>query len=185
VSAPASLLDVLPTLVELGSDGRAADYAVPVDGHSLVPALEGTRGKPAAGAHGGEVIGEYLAESAIAPVVMIRRDRLKFIHSPVDSDQLYDLASDPQERVNLAVRAEHARVVTDFRAEIARRWSLPTLHAEVLASQRRRHLVYAALRSGRYTPWDFQPLRDASRLYVRNDQELNDIEAMARFPRLP
>jgi choline-sulfatase len=55
----------------------------------------------------------------------------------------------------------------------------------VLASQRRRHLVYAALRSGRYTPWDFQPFRDASRHYVRNDQELNDIETMARFPRLP
>jgi hypothetical protein len=25
-------------------------------------------------------------------------------------------------------------------------------------------------------------LRDASRLYVRNDQDLGDLEAMARFP---
>ncbi len=178
VSASRSLLDVLPTLVELGSDGRTPDYAVPVDGHSLVPSLEGN------GAHSGEVIGEYLAEAAIAPVLMIRRDNLKFVHSPADPDQLYDLGTDPQERINLAARAEHAAVVAGFRAEVARRWSLPTLHAEVLASQRRRHLVYAALRSGRYTPWDFQPQRDASRLYVRNDQELNDIEAMARFPRL-
>ncbi len=185
VSAPASLLDVLPTLVELGSAGRAVDYAVPLDGHSLVPALEGRSAKQGTDSHEPEVIGEYLAESAIAPVVMIRRDRLKFIHSPVDPDQLYDLAADPQERVNLAARSTHAKVVAELRAEVARRWSLPALHAEVLASQRRRHLVYAALRSGRYTPWDFQPLRDASRLYVRNDQELNDIEAMARFPRLP
>ena len=52
------------------------------------------------------------------------------------------------------------------------------------ASQQRRHFVYAALRSGRFQPWDFQPLRDATRLYIRNDQELNDLEAMARFPRL-
>ena len=131
------------------------------------------------------MFGEYLAESAIAPVVMIRREQLKFVHSPADPDQLYDLASDPQERVNLAGRAEHATMVASFRAEVARRWSLPALHAEVLASQRRRHLVYAALRTGGYTPWDFQPRRDASRLYVRNDQELNDIEAMARFPRAP
>jgi choline-sulfatase len=181
VSAPASLLDVLPTLVELGSEGRAVDYATAVDGTSLVPAIEGSRRLSGTG----EVIGEYLAEGAIAPVVMIRRGNLKFVHSPADPDQLYDLHADPQERTNLAARSEHAADVAAFRTEVARRWSLPALHAEVLASQRRRHLVYAALRSGRYTPWDFQPLRDASRLYVRNDQELNDIEAMARFPRLP
>ena len=28
-------------------------------------------------------------------------------------------------------------------------------------------------------------MRDASRLYIRNDQELNDTEAMARFPPAP
>ena len=88
------------------------------------------------------------------------------------------------ERVNLAARPDQATQVAAFRAEVARRWSLDTVHGEVLASQRRRHLVYAALREGRYTPWDFQPQRDASRLYVRNDQELNDLEAMARFPRI-
>jgi choline-sulfatase len=44
--------------------------------------------------------------------------------------------------------------------------------------------VYDALRKGRYEPWDFQPVRDATRLYIRNDQELNDLEAMARFPPL-
>jgi choline-sulfatase len=187
VSAPASLLDILPTLVELGGEGRAVDYAAPLDGHSLVPLLEGGQRQEAAGngAAAHEVVGEYLAEAAIAPVVMIRRENLKFVHSPVDPDQLYDLAADPQERVNLATGGNHAAVVASFRSEVARRWSLPALNAEVLASQRRRHLVYAALRSGRYTPWDFQPRRDASRLYVRNDQELNDIEAMARFPRLP
>jgi choline-sulfatase len=54
----------------------------------------------------------------------------------------------------------------------------------VLASQQRRHFVYTALRRGRFQPWDFQPIRDASRLYIRNDQELNDLESMARFPRL-
>jgi len=67
---------------------------------------------------------------------------------------------------------------------VSRRWSLTSLHAQVIASQKRRHMVYAALRAGRYRPWDYQPLRDATRLYIRNDQELNDLEAMARFPPL-
>jgi choline-sulfatase len=188
VATPASLLDILPTLVELGSPGSPPGYAAPLDGRSLVAELSGkpatVAGSPAVA---GEVIGEYLAEAAIAPIVMIRRGRHKFVHSPVDPDQLYDLAADPDERINLAAGArtgsEAATMVAGFRAEVAQRWSLKSVHADVLASQQRRHMVYAALRSGRYTPWDFQPRRDATRQYVRNDQELNDIEAMARFPR--
>ncbi len=174
VAQPASLLDILPTLRELAQSGKQV-YAAPIDGHSLIPALEG-RGGPA------EVVGEYLAEGAIAPVVMIRRADHKFIHCPVDPDQLYDLERDPRELVNLAPRPEAAALVAEFRAEVARRWNLTELHAAVLASQQRRHFTYAALRQGRYEPWDFQPKRDATRLYIRNDQELNDLEAMARFP---
>ena len=75
-------------------------------------------------------------------------------------------------------------MVADFRSEVARRWALSALHPAVLASQRRRHFVYAALREGRYVPWNFQPIRDASRLYIRNDQQLNEQEHLARFPRL-
>ena len=177
VSESASLLDVLPTLVDLASEGEALAYAAPIDGRSLLPALEG-------GAEPGQVVGEYLAEGAVAPIVMIRRGRYKFVHSAPDPDQLYELTADPDERVNLSSRADCAAMVAEFRAEVARRWSLDEVHQAVLASQRRRHLVYAALREGRYRPWDHQPSRDASRLYIRNDQELNDLEALARFPPL-
>jgi choline-sulfatase len=176
VAASASLLDLLPTLAEIAGDGAPRSYAAPLDGRSLLEDLEGGR-------RSGEVVGEYLAEGAIAPIVMIRRGAYKFVHSPVDPDQLYDVAADPNERSNLASRPEGAAMAAEFRAEIARRWNLPAIHAEVLASQQRRHFVYAALRHGRYRSWDFQPLRDASRLYIRNDQELNDLESMARFPK--
>jgi choline-sulfatase len=180
----ASLLDILPTLAELAHGGAAPTYAAPIGGHSLVPALQGGRGP-------GEVIGEYLAEGAIAPIVMIRRGRHKFVHSPADPAQLYDLVADPDELVNLAavpqVRtdltvADAQALLARFRAEVAQRWQLPAIHEAVLGNQRQRHFVYQALRAGRYQPWDFQPIRDASRLYIRNDQELNDLEAMARFP---
>ncbi len=95
------------------------------------------------------MIGEYLAEGAIAPLVMIKRGRYKFVHCPVDPDQLYDLAEDPEELVNLAQAPSQQPRVRDFRAEVERRWDLPALHAAVLDSQRRRHLVYQALRAGR------------------------------------
>jgi choline-sulfatase len=176
VSASTSLVDVLPTLCDLAG-ASAARYVTDLDGRSLLPACQG-------GDAADEVIGEYLAEGAIAPLVMIRRGRYKFVHSPVDPDQLYDLQADPDERRNLAADAGQAQILAAFRAEVARRWDLPALHESVLLSQRRRHLVYESLRQGRYTPWDFQPLRDATKLYIRNDQDLPDLEAMARFPPL-
>ena len=94
------------------------------------------------------------------------------------------LTTDPDVRVNLAGHAAQAALVQELLAEVARRWNLSQLNGEVLASQQRRHFVYTSLRQGRFQPWDYQPIRDASRLYIRNDQELNDLEAMARFPRL-
>jgi choline-sulfatase len=178
----ASLVDLLPTLVELGGGQGNREYAEPVDGLSLVPMLTGAGGGGRAAQP--DVVGEYLAEGAIAPIVMIRRGRFKFVHSSADPDQLYDLEADPLELRNLADSAEQARTVAAFCDEVSRRWSLTALHAQVIASQSRRHLVYAALRVGRYQPWDYQPVRDATRLYIRNDQELNDLEAMARFPPL-
>ena len=177
VAEAVSLIDVLPTLVDLAEPGAAARLPTPADGRSLLPHLRGD------GGHDG-VLGEYLAEGAIAPIVMIRRGGLKFIHSPADPDQLYDVAADPQERTNLAAHPAHAEQIALFRAEVASRWNLPALHESVLASQARRHLIDAAARNGRFHSWDHQPFQDAAQQYMRNHLALDDLEAMARFPRV-
>ncbi len=175
-SGAVSLIDVLPTLVDLAG-GDAARLASPIDGRSLLPQLRRDGGPD-------EVLGEYLAEGAVAPVVMIRRGPLKFIHSPADPDQLYDLANDPDEMRNLATDPAFADRVAAFRVEVARRWDIEAIDRAVRESQQRRHLVDAALMTGTPKPWDFQPFRDASKQYMRNTMDLDDLEAMARFPRV-
>jgi choline-sulfatase len=115
---------------------------------------------------------------------MIRRGSLKYIHCPPDLDRLYDLAADPEELDNIAAHSPQDERLRALQAECARRWDLPHLHAQVLASQKRRHLVSRALQQGQQTSWDFQPVRDASQLYMRNHMKLDDLEAMARFPRV-
>ncbi len=176
VAASVSLVDVLPTLVEIAG-GEVAHLASAIDGRSLVPHLAGQGGHD-------EVVGEYFAEGAAAPLVMLRRGPWKFVHSPADPDQLYDLVTDPEELHNLAGGPEFAARLAEFRAEVARRWDLDALDRDVRESQRRRRLVDAALMTGVTKAWDYQPFRDATKQYMRNTLDLDDLEAMARFPRV-
>jgi choline-sulfatase len=175
VASAVSLADILPTLVEIGLDGDGPTSLHDIDGRSLLPHLTG-------GAGHDEALGEYLAEGAIAPIVMIRRARHKFVFGPPDPDQLYDLLADPDERLNLAEMPEHQELRLRFRDEVSRRWDLPALERAVRESQHRRHLVATALSAGVQTSWDYQPPRDASREYIRNHSELDAIEERARFP---
>jgi choline-sulfatase len=173
VDANVSLLDLLPTLTDLAGLERPAD----LDGHSLLPHLDGSGGHD-------EAIGEYLGEGVIAPLLMIRRGSWKYIHSPADPDQLYNLADDPDELVNLADDPVQAGHIAAFRAEVAERWNLVAVERDVLASQARRRIVGAANAIGRQPVWDWQPQRDASRDYIRSHMDLELLEAVARFPRV-
>jgi choline-sulfatase len=175
VPTAVSTIDLLPTLVALTGDGDPSAVIGPLDGRSLMPHLSGNPDRD-------EVVAEYLAEGAIAPIVMIRRGPHKFIHSPADPDQLFDLASDPDEQANLASDPASAGLVSGFRQEIAARWNLQTLDREVRQSQQRRLFVSRALGTGVQVPWDFAPRYDASRRYIRNHMDLAVLEDMARFP---
>ena len=175
VAAAVSTMDLLPTLAGLAHDGDPSGIVGPLDGRSLLPHLSGVPDRD-------EVVAEYLAEGAVAPIVMIRRGRHKFVHSPADPDQLYDLASDPHERVNLAGDPAAAALAGEFRREAAARWDLAALDREVRRSQRRRIAVSEALGTGTPALWDFTPAYGASRRYIRNHMDLADLEKMARFP---
>ena len=138
--------------------------------------LQGARGHD-------EAIGEYMAEGSNASLVMIRRGRYKFIHSSQDPALLFDLQADPDELENLAAAPQHQVLTAAFMDEARSRWDMPALHAQVLASQRRRRFVYAALSQGKLHSWDHQPVVDASQQYMRNHIDLDDLERRARYPR--
>jgi choline-sulfatase len=178
VKQPVSLADLTPTLADLARPGLSDELARPVDGRSLVPLLLGAPEDPDA-----TVAGEYLAESALAPMVMLRRGRWKFIHTPSDPDQLFDVESDPLELLDLAGEAEHSAVVEEFREEVRRRWDLQAVERAVRESQQARLAVFRALRQGVTFPWDFQPARPASTQYTRNTMDVAERDRMARFPR--
>ncbi|SCY84650.1 choline-sulfatase [Paracoccus tibetensis] len=171
VDQPVSTIDVLPTLCDLA--GLPMDEIAPwTDGVSL-----------AQGGERGPVPMEYAAEGSVAPLVALRDGRWKYVQCAADPEMLFDLETDPDERVNLAADPAHTDTLARLRGMAGGRWNLDAFDAEVRQSQARRWIVYEALRNGAYYPWDHQPLQKASERYMRNHMDLNVLEDSQRFPR--
>ena len=175
VKQPVSTMDILPTLADLaGIDlGSMSSW---LDGESLVGV---TSGKASRGA----VAMEYAAEASIAPMVCLREGQYKLTLCLADPPQLFDLDTDPHETTNIAENPVHADVFQRLVEQTRLRWNLGRFDADIRTSQARRHVVYDALRSGAYYPWDFQPLQKASERYMRNHMDLNVLETSKRYPR--
>jgi choline-sulfatase len=157
VSEPVSLLDVLPTVLDaVGYDGER----LPLHGESFADLLGGGGGPRRT------VLSEYHVEKVRAPCFMARRGRHKLIHVHGHGDQLFDLDADPDERHDLAGRPEVGDVERELLAAILERFDPDEIEAAGAASVRRRDLVRRALeRNG--TSWDYAPVFDAARQYVR------------------
>jgi choline-sulfatase len=173
--APVSLLDLAPTLCDIGGIPRD-EVAAWTDGESLKPLIDG-------GMRTTPVLMEYAAEGSHAPLVAIREGDWKYVRCALDPEQLFNLAMDPQELDNLAGQPAHAATLSRFRAAADARWDLGRFDADVRESQAQRSVVYEALRKGAYHPWDYQPLQKASERYMRNHMNLDTLEGSKRFPR--
>ena len=172
-------VDVLPTLVDIAADAGVGQPPAPIDplhGRSLLPLCDGDASNdPDA------CVSEYLGEGTAAPMLMIRRGKYKYICCSTDPEQLFDLENDPLELHNLV---EH-ELLEGFRREATEYWDSDALRETVIANQKRRRAVHAALRIGRYQGWDFNPARDASEEYTRSHMDLTRFDITSRFPRPP
>lgn len=191
VTQNVSTLDMLPTLCDLVGIKPLA--GLPMDGISLLPHLQGRSDE----GHD-TVLAEYTGEGTVSPLMMIRRGPWKFVTCPADGPQLFNLAKDPDELVDMVkvLAKKKAQgggsiseadenvqsVLTAFEKEADTRWDYAAITKDVLASQRRRRLVWGALKMGKFTSWDHNPIDDGREKYIRSHMDLDDLERMARYP---
>jgi choline-sulfatase len=174
-----SLVDLLPTLLDLATGGKPPELIDPIAGKSLAAMLKGDHSGRA-----DDVMIEYTGEGVYAPALMLRKDGLKYIHCRTDPPMLFDLNKDPNELNNVASSPAYAQIARDLKAEIDRRWRYDELERQILASQKRRLFVQQVLLQGAWTGWDHQPKFDATRAYVRGaiDPSTTATKARRRLP---
>ncbi len=173
-----SHLDVLPTLIDIATDGAGlGDLGVDLEGRSLWSLASGDKSEV------DETTGEYMAEMTSHPMFMIRRGSYKYIHCDTDPALLYNVDEDPLERNNLAEDEDHKTMASDFAAEVAKRWNSKAIRDQVIASQRARRVVYKAMAAGPLTSWDHLPKNDVANHYVRNHMDWAEAGETYRFPR--
>ncbi len=181
--AHVSLVDLLPTLLDLAGNGALVEpmeLAQPLHGRSLVPLMTGAdKGDDRV------VISEYSSEGVRAASRMVRRGKYKYVYTRGLAPMLFDLEADPLELHDLAGSAHAAQVEAELKSLALTDWDPERVHTEILASQKRRPFLAAvAERSGRYPNRAFQPHVDESKRYVRGagSAGATAVKGRARLP---
>lgn len=179
----ASLVDLMPTLLDVASGGRPPEPCSPQHGQSLLPLAQGHGGAPR------HVIAEYSDMGVCAPCRMVREGSWKFIHTHGHPVQLYDLASDPNELRNRSGEAALADVEARLQQLLLSGWDPETVNQRVLRSQAERKLIHAVTSAGAKSHnWSWMARGDDDRRYVRSGGDAEGTVATkgrARFPYVP
>ena len=165
IDANVSLVDLLPTLLEIAGDASLDCLVDRISGHSLWDLVSGS-----GNAWDHPVYAENLAEGATTPLLMVKQDALKYVHSAVDPLQLFDLAADPHEQSNLAESPDYAKRLETLQRLVSQRWNVEELTRAIIASQKRRLFLREVLAQGRHQDWDYKPEDELEQHCLRADR---------------
>jgi len=177
IEAPVSLVDLLATCHDLG--GGMAEDILETDGLSLAGLLNGNSLTPRV------VAGEFLAEGVFEPTFMLRDDSTKLFYSETDPPLLFDLMTDPNELKNLADDQAYRTKLEDLSALASELWNARAIKEAIIADQNRRRLIERAHSIGRRPSWDYQPMTDASKQWVRAGKWTTEVEGKAHLDVTP
>lgn len=161
-----SLVDLLPTLLDIATDGAPVPLASPVEGVSLVAAASGEASKDDR-----PIYAELTAEACIAPCVMVKQGDYKYVYCRADPTLLFDLANDPAEQNNLADDPNHQERVKSFQKLVDAKWNLDELEKNVNCSHQRRIAIYETFEKGNAPVWDYAVDNDPFKVYQRSFRE--------------
>ena len=114
---------------------------------------------------------------------MIRRGDFKYIHCDVDPPQLFNIKEDPEELMDLIGDPKYVGIVEGFEKEVQERWDSEAIRKNVIATQKQRRGIHAAMEAGVFQSWDYNPPRDAANEFIRNHMDWLIAQETKRHPR--
>ena len=174
VNALTSLVDLLPTFVDIATDEDNPNPVSALDGHSLLPLINGESTD-----WNNRVISEYTGEGVVAPCRMIRRDQMKFIYTHGYDDLMFDLDKDPDELNNLIGNPAYEDVANALKAELMEDWDPEAVNQACIQSQKERLFIQQATDGN--PNWAYCARNGDEQRYIRNDSAVGT-KAKARYP---
>lgn len=167
-SETVSLVDLAPSLLHTAGLSDLDEVSEALDGHSLVPMLQGqqqTNWPDVA-------ISDYCSEGACQPMRMAVGGGWKYVYVHDEAPQLFELTTDPDELINRIDDPVAADALSRLRQAAHNGWDPAAVRQRVLRSQQRRRWINESWQAGEAPEWDVQS-RDAGSRYVRqhNAQE--------------
>lgn len=168
ISEIVSLVDILPTLVAVGSSEAEPKVIESLDGINLLtqidnPVSNSTR----------RLYAEITCEGTPAPMFLIRQDGYKYTYCENYPDQLYNLDDDKNELHNLAGNPGYVEIQQQLKQQVLETWDCEAIGVQVRLSQARRRLINKAFSNGDLENWDYKPAYDDS-AWFRGDTSYND-----------
>lgn len=169
IESNVSLVDLLPTLVEVAGDGEQSILVEEIEGKSLWDFASGdiqTSDAP--------IYAECTAEGALAPILMVKKYQMKYIRSGIDPEQLFDLDQDPNELDNLIGNPKYEAEQRALHILAEQKWNMASLTEEINLSQKRRLFLHKTLQIGQHAPWDFKAPDQQVDQCLRGNNRYND-----------
>ena len=174
VTEAVSLVDLLPTFTDLASGGKFDGFVKPLDGASLLPALEGeTSGMS------DTVVAEFAADGSTGVSRMVRKGPWKLMWIEGVDTLLYNLDDDPEEVNDLFADPAHAGTRAELEEILFEGWD-PLAYTDIIAENQQQRLFIHRTTGG--DPDYVNLVREGDeRRYVRNAGAA-DTKARARLP---
>ena len=155
-----SLVDLLPTIIDIGNTDRVPVEVENLAGKSLIPFFS-----DAGHSLDSFAISDYYHIGPCVPTRMVRKNNLKLIYTHGHPHLLFDLKNDPNELKNISIDKKYELELKDLLQICMQNWDPDQLTLDIVKSQKRRLLMKNL--PGDPPEWDFIAQMGDDKRYVR------------------
>ena len=169
-----SLIDLMPTFMDIAAGEKFDDYIDPVDGQSLLGALQGEEGTLS-----DTVISEFAADGSTGPSRMVKKGPWKYMYLEGEDTLLYNLDEDPHELNNLSGEKDYTAIEEELAGLALTDWD-PEQWRKIISLNQKQRLKIHSVTGGDPT-YVLKIRDDDDQRYIRNAGAA-DTKARARLP---